>query len=582
MEPFSINLVYEGGGDDLNRNWFARGEDAHLKFVVQSSVRALLSFYVSPFDFPSDRTKVYETEVKPGEQELSLVVGTRDLRGLYQVIAEARQLAEMEASSEPGVPISNWKRVLGDAEYVYKVEREIDEGTQTDELVFPVFKFSTNGTSAMPKYNYQTYPWMIAVLNNFSREINASGLPPLKVPLGLGINLYYEKALKLAEETKEAEEAIKLMKLAGVGLIRLDLPWSIVEKERGKYDFSLFEKLAKKLVQRGIRPLFILDYANKLYDEGLSPHTDEAVEAFSNYAREAVKALSQYDPIWELWNEPNGFWWPKPDPEAYVKLSMATLKKISGSGQTVIGPSLGSFDYAFLVPFLQALEESGLYGELAAVSVHPYRTRSWGPETATPEYEALKKISKKTVVNSEWGYPADRSAGTRSLNALRQAEFFARIYLTDLMNQVPMTVLHDWQDDGTDPFYWEHCYGVIQSSQREEAGSSPQTTFFIKPNYYALHQLSYELNGYSFVDYVRSPQGIYVLRFQKGELTKYAVWSTTGKQEFTLKVRGEKATLTHLFGKIEEIYPRDGLFRVPASESPAFLKIQRGLTSSPP
>ncbi len=570
METLSVELIYEGTGDPLNRNWFLRGETAKLLFSVKSSIRALLTFYLSPFDSPSELSKIYEVEVKNGEGTVYFEVKTEGLNGLYQIVAKAKQIAEMESSSEPGAPISNWNRSLGEVEYVYRVEREVEEPEQKSEIAFPSYSLYFNGTSSAPKYNYQVYPWMIAVLNDLKHEGSTKGLPPLTVPLGLGINVSYGL---LADETSETKEIIKLIMLAGISVLRIGLYWSDVEKERGKYDFSTFEKLAEKLSENGLRPLFILAYTNKLYDEGLSPHTETGVKAFSSYVEQAVKALSKYDPIWEIWNEPNGFWWPKPDPEAYAKLAVAALRKIAGKGQTVIGPSVGSFDYNFLIPFLDALKENDLYDELSAVSVHPYRTRSWGPETATPEYEALKKVSKKIVVNSEWGYPCDRSAGSRSLDPLRQAQFFARIYLTDLMNKVPLTTLHDLRDDGTDPFYWEHCYGILQAGSEKERGMRDGPVIFVKPNYYALHHISYELNGYSFIDYVRSPQGIYVLRFKKRELTKYVVWSTTGKQEFTLRAKGIKATLAHLFGKTEEIRPEEGLFRIPVSESPAFLQI---------
>ena len=47
----------------------------------------------------------------------------------------------------------------------------------------------------------------------------------------------------------------------------MDLKWDVTERERGRYDFSPYDRLTNAIEPLGIRALFILDYGNPLYGE---------------------------------------------------------------------------------------------------------------------------------------------------------------------------------------------------------------------------------------------------------------------------------------------------------------------------
>ncbi|RLA92371.1 MAG: beta-1,4-xylanase, partial [Deltaproteobacteria bacterium] len=61
-----------------------------------------------------------------------------------------------------------------------------------------------------------------------------------------------------------------------------------MERRCGEYDFSGYDMLLEALEARDIRPLFILDYGNPLYDDGLAPHTDRGRAAFAEFAYQAA------------------------------------------------------------------------------------------------------------------------------------------------------------------------------------------------------------------------------------------------------------------------------------------------------
>ncbi len=125
------------------------------------------------------------------------------------------------------------------------------------------------------------------------------GLPEALVPASLGVNGHFTTAADL-------DAQVEKLAAIGFGFMRLDLLWSLVERSKGQYDFTDFEGIVTTLAALGIRPLFILDYNNALYDDTHSPpstetgpHTDAARQAFGRFAAAAAAKFRGKGVIWE-------------------------------------------------------------------------------------------------------------------------------------------------------------------------------------------------------------------------------------------------------------------------------------------
>ena len=83
-------------------------------------------------------------------------------------------------------------------------------------------------------------------------------------------------------------------------LIRKDFVWTVVERSKGEYDFSAYDRLLDSLDARGIRALFILDYRNtvlKLIRPGV---TTKAILEDARLAMEPVLLRTKFSkPIYE-------------------------------------------------------------------------------------------------------------------------------------------------------------------------------------------------------------------------------------------------------------------------------------------
>jgi hypothetical protein len=228
--------------------------------------------------------------------------------------------------------------------------------------------------------------------------------------VAVGINIHF---------TRGHEAELDAIAGAGIKVVRMDLQWDTVEQQEGEYDFSGYDELTENLLRRGLRPLYVLDYSNPLYESASpvawsdqpqveSPRHPRSVAAYARWAAAAAARYRGRGVIWEIWNEPNGkSWRPKPDADEYIALAESALGAIRAAapGELVIGPASSGFPG----PFLARVIETGLARKFDAFSVHPYRDRA--PETAEADFAGLTAALGRAggagpaprVVSGEWG-----------------------------------------------------------------------------------------------------------------------------------------------------------------------------------
>lgn len=351
-------------------------------------------------------------------------------------------------------------------------------------------------------------------------SVVCSGQTP--VSDGFGVNIHFT-------DPKPGE--MKMLADAGFKWVRMDFGWGRTEREKGKYDFSPYDRLMTALDEHGICALFILDYGNRHYDDGLAPCTEEGRAAFARWVTAAVEHFKGRGILWEMWNEPNiKFWKPEPNVTNYIALARATGKAIKAVAprEQYAGPATSRID----MKFLEACFQGGLLEYWDSVTVHPYRQKD--PETVLPEYAKLRALidqyapkgKRIPIISGEWGY----SCAWKNFNDERQAKYLPRQFLVNMMTGVPLSIWYDWRDDGTDPKNPEHHFGVARHSLKET-----------KPSYTALQTLVAELHDYRFEKRVESSD--FILMFRKSSGVKYAAW-TTNAAPHEVTVGGRRLTLT--------------------------------------
>ncbi|HOX40116.1 MAG TPA: cellulase family glycosylhydrolase [Candidatus Brocadiia bacterium] len=344
------------------------------------------------------------------------------------------------------------------------------------------------------------------------QKIRHPALANMPVPGGLGVNIHFYKG---------NDRDLRMLAASGIGIVRMDWSWGGMEHEPGKYDFSERDALVADMEKVGARILFIIDYGNKLYDEGQSPRSDECRKAYANMCRAMAARYKGKAIIWELWNEPNiGFWTPKPDVEDYMKWVKAVVPAIreGDPGACIIGPASSCFPW----DFFDGCISRGYLDLIDGFSVHPYRGHP--PETTLADYERLRRLIDRSapagkdipIISGEWGYNCTDIAPDL------QGKYLPRQWLTNLSAGIPISIWYDWHDDGPDPNEREHNFGTVRLDYAQ------------KHAYDAMCVLIRELWGYSFSHRLMldSPEDFFLV-FEKDGRVKIAFW-TAGKDHETL------------------------------------------------
>ena len=420
-----------------------------------------------------------------------------------------------------------------------------------------------------------TAAWLAVIGVFLAGKVAAAEIPDLVLPAGVGVNIHF---------TSGHERDLDLIAAAGFKFTRMDFFWESIEKKRGEYDWSAFDDLTADLEKRGIRPYYILDYSNPLYEEigtgknpingkvetaRMSPQHPESVAAFARFSAAAAKHFQGRHVIWEIWNEPNGsFWELKPDVTQYTTLALAACKAIREADPqaTIVAPATSGFPWDFIEGFFKA----GALEYLDGISVHPYRNPKQAPETAARDYHRLRELieryapneakKKMPILSGEWGY----SSNTKGVSQETQAAFIVRQQLSNLLLGVPISIWYDWKNDGNDLNENEHNFGTVTEDLNP------------KPAYVALQTLTRELSGYRIASrYDTGDTNDFVLVLTKaGGETKLAAWTRAETHPITITLQAtslKELTVFDISGKNSKITINDNRVDLSLSGNPEYI-----------
>jgi beta-xylosidase len=370
--------------------------------------------------------------------------------------------------------------------------------------------------------------WALVAFVAGALMARAGELPPLILPAGVGVNIHF---------TRAHEADLDLIAAGGFKFIRMDFGWAGIERSKGQYDWSAYDELTANLEKREVRPIYILDYSNPLYEETVvsknplngheqrdvaSPQHPESIDAFARWAAASVTHFRGHAIVWEIWNEPNiSFWKPKPDAHQYSALALATARAVRSAAPeaTIVGPASSGIP----LDFLETVFKSGVLEYLDAVSLHPYRSYSKPPESAAGDYANVRRLiaqyappvkKQLPILSGEWGY----ASHSKGVSPETQAAFAVRQQLSNLSAGLPISIWYDWKNDGTDPNEREDNFGVMTHDLKP------------KPAYLALQTMARELSGYH-VDHrlkTESDQDYLILFRNSQGNQKLAAWTLNG------------------------------------------------------
>ncbi|HCE46330.1 MAG TPA: hypothetical protein DET40_22520 [Lentisphaeria bacterium] len=333
-----------------------------------------------------------------------------------------------------------------------------------------------------------------------------------KLP-GLGICTHFGRR----DQGWKAEHLVPLAKEMGVSLVRDEIEWHSVEKEKGKYEISQANHdWLKKVSDAGMGINFVLLYGNSIYENPLDP------KAFANFAKfMAEELVGKYNIVsFEIWNEPTNFQflkqyggpWSGKEPclwlEKFAELVAGTasvLKKTVPQIPLIAAPGDPQF-------FHMAMRYPESLKDIDAVASHPYPSR-FPPETVPwgglqiherdgisvadddhsyfslwrrTQEQCRKYLGRELALHAtEWGYSTydhhRKGHNMAGYSESAQAMYLARGIILTMAAGVESIYLYDFMDDGMNRYELEDNFGMVRHEAR---------CYEKKPSWHTLRRLS--------------------------------------------------------------------------------------------
>lgn len=219
--------------------------------------------------------------------------------------------------------------------------------------------------------------------------------------------------------TDDIARAVPLLAACGSKLLR-----ATADNNNLPYFDALFALAAAN----GMRVLVISQYAAQPVD--LAAYAAAAVAFHQRYAA--------YDPIWELWNEPNlaAYWGAPPDRDAYARLAIATATALRNAGaREILSGGTSGVD----VSWLYDLRVRGVFDVVTGCAVHSYQK----PAHAFNEYiQAVSLMPPGVGI-----YTTEACVVTQS----GQSSFFQEMWYLHRDLALPMLIWCEFRDGTAGP-----------------------------------------------------------------------------------------------------------------------------------
>ena len=451
-------------------------------------------------------------------------------------------------------------------------ERQITEGST--EIAIPANGLALETSVPMPKGDYpfleaefllEAPGQLVPVAQAYyTAAIEPHGSAQLEPSSPFGMGLYLYRYGNSPSSLKEMDRAARLGREAGVKWSREEFNWGRIEVQQGKYDWSFYDNMVATAKRHGISIYGLLAY----WSPWTQPYTPEGIDDYCRFASAAVLRYRDDIQHWEVYNEPNIFFWQGPR-DMYadlLKKAYAAIKSANPDAK-VLGCSTAGID----VKFIERTMELG--GPFDILTIHPYRRRLDDLELIQ-QLQQVAQVAKspdgtiRPVWITEMGWATHAwhngaEAGFSVTTQREQAQLIARAYIDALASGVVTNMSwYDFRNDGVDPFNFEHNLGIVTRD------------FRLKPAYRAYATVTRLLSGKFVERELDLGDEVIAYRFISAHGTEpvTVLWSTEDKK--TVDVPATKtATTINLMGEEETIGPIEGKVALPSRlECPVFVR----------
>ena len=385
-------------------------------------------------------------------------------------------------------------------------------------------------------------------------ELKSGGSAELLPDSPFGMGIYLGQRWPSSEMEKPADIAQAI----GIKWMRDEFNWGHVEPEKGKWNWERFDAAVETATTHGISIFGLLCY----WAPWAKPHTEEGIRDYCNYVRTVVGRYKHQVKHWEIWNEPNIFFWTG-TVEQYAELLKAAYDAVKEADPEakVIGCCTAGTD----LNFIEKVFQLGGFDKMDILSIHPYRYPGTPEETdfigELKRADALvrKYGAPKEIWLTEIGWPTH--VGSNGAGETKQAAMIVRTYIQAIVSGVVQkTFWYNFRNDGTDVNYNEHNFGIIR---RDHSA---------KPACIAFRTMTDCLEGKRFVRALDCGEGVCAYLFEGGGRRTIAAWCASGTATLVIFRNAKDIEVVNLIGERTSAEPSKDRVSVELSENPVFIE----------
>lgn len=290
-----------------------------------------------------------------------------------------------------------------------------------------------------------------------------------------------------------------LMTEMNAAWVRVDIDWSAVESQRGRFDWSYPDLVVDEAAAHGINVLAVVafspDWSRTTTTGDPTTERHSRPDQLSDYADFARIAAKRYAPrgvrTWEIWNEPNTrkFWPPRPDADEYAdvfRVAVDAIRGVSPDSTLLIGGLSPKFEEpeSEIAPvvYLEQLYANGTAQLADGIAVHPYSFPAWpmDPSPRTdggfyhlPDVHAVMERNgdtRKRVWITEFGAPT----GTGPYAVSEEDQAAALLQARDQVQQWDWAgplIYYELVDGGSDTDDTEQNFGLLREDLSPKAAA---------------------------------------------------------------------------------------------------------------
>lgn len=236
------------------------------------------------------------------------------------------------------------------------------------------------------------------LLNLFLRYLGGLALAAAVVVTASAHGIIFGVGTHFINYPRAQRGLLDLAGKVGADSVRADTGWKFVETTKGVYKIPpAWDQFVDRARRRGMKPLLILDYGNKFYDDGKLPRSPSAIEGFVRFAVFVVRHFSgrvRYYEVWNEWNSGTGGYYPGGSAEDYAHLFDATYAAIKRIDPNTVVLAAAGYGHWY-----EQIAKLGIAARADGVAIHPYVPKE-------PDYQSSvgsngPERSAQRVINAE-------------------------------------------------------------------------------------------------------------------------------------------------------------------------------------